>query len=218
MSNEKMKEKNESGNQNLAACGPRCACGTSVSIGGRGRVVIGAVILAIAGMLVVRALVKNNGASTANAASTGFGSLPAVATPKAEEPKQAGVMDTLRELKSLSELNSVASDTVGVFVFLPGKDETVTRAPAAQLRSAAHTIEPQLRGGKIGIFTLKKESNDYELLAGRIAVPGVLAIVRGGGMSAISGDITETKLIQALVTASSAGGCGAGGCGPRGCN
>jgi hypothetical protein len=73
-----------------------------------------------------------------------------------------------------------------------------------------------LRGGKIGIFTLKTGSPDYTQVSAQMTVPGVLAVVKGKGMSATSGDITETRLVQAYVAASSAGGCGpsSSGCGP----
>ena len=43
-----------------------------------------------------------------------------------------------------------------------------------------------------------------------MAVPGVLALVKGRGMSAVSGEITEAKLVQGYVAAGSAGGCGPG--------
>ncbi|MBU4365897.1 MAG: hypothetical protein L6437_16565, partial [Kiritimatiellae bacterium] len=72
----------------------------------------------------------------------------------------------------------------------------------------------------IGIFTLKPGSRDYEQIATQMPVPGVLAMVKGRGMIPVSGDITETKLIQGFVAASSGGGCGpsSAGCGPAGCN
>ena len=51
-----------------------------------------------------------------------------------------------------------------------------------------------------------------------MAVPGVLAMVKGRGMSAVSGEVTEAKLLQGYVAAGSAGGCGPGagaGCCPK---
>jgi len=42
-------------------------------------------------------------------------------------------------------------------------------------------------------------------------------MVKGRGMSAVSGEINETKLVQAFVTASRPSGCGPAGCGPTGC-
>jgi hypothetical protein len=124
----------------------------------------------------------------------------------------------VQEIGALSDLNAVAANTDGVFVFLSGKNEPLIKAPLAQMRSAARTIESQ--GRKIGVFTLKTGSRDYEQVARQTPVPGVIAMVKGRGMSAVSGEITETKLIQAFVAASSAGGCGpsSAGCGPSGCN
>ncbi len=215
-----MNEQDDKQKQETAACGPGCACGTSES-SGRGRMVVGVVILVIAGALVVRAMVKDNGAATANASPSGFAALAAAAAPAPDTTanEAAPVADTLKELESLSDLNSVAGDAFGVFVFLPGKGEMASKAPLAQLRSAARTIEPQLRGGKLAMFALKAGSQDYEQLAMQMAVPGVVALVKGAGMSATSGDVTETKLVQAFVAASRAGGCGpsSAGCGPSGC-
>jgi hypothetical protein len=169
---------------------------------------VGLVILLVAGGLVARAMMKDNGIAAAPAA-TGFAALPtAEQPPESAAAVKPPVPDAVTEVAALSELNGVAADTFGVFVFLPGKGETAAKAPMAQMRGAARTIEPQLNGGKIGMFALKAGSPDYEQVALQMSVPGVLAMVKGKGMSATSGDITETKLIQALVAASSAGGCG----------
>lgn len=214
-----MNEQNDNQKQEDGACGPGCGCGTTGS-GGRWRWIVGIVILIVAGVLVARAVVKDNGVQTAPA-SAGFAALPTTEqTAVLVEVAKPPVTDAPKEIAGLSELNTVAEDTFGVFVFLPGKTEATAKAPMAQMRGAARTIEPQLRGGKIAMFALKTGSPDYENIAKQMAVPGVLAMVKGKGMSATSGDITETKLVQALVAASSAGGCGpaSAGCGPSGCN
>ena len=59
---------------------------------------------------------------------------------------------------------------------------------------------------KVGIFTLKTTSPDYEKVLAQLSLPSVLAMVKGRGMSAVSGEITEAKLVQAYVSASSAAG------------
>jgi hypothetical protein len=82
------------------------------------------------------------------------------------------------------------------------------------MKSAASRINSQ--GYKVALFTLETGSRDHAQLAAQMSVPGVLALVKGKGMSAVSGEVTETKLIQGFVAAS-AGGCGPGGCGPAGC-
>ena len=160
-------------------------------------------VLLIAGVLVARAVVKNNGGSS-TPASTGFATLPTAKHPTAPDVAATlsdtnAATDAPKEIARLTELNAVAADTFAVFVFLPGKGETATNVPIAQMRGAARTIEPQLNGGKIGIFTLKTDSADYRQIAKQMAVPGVLAMVKGGGMSAASGDITETKFRRLLL-------------------
>ena len=214
-----MSEQNDTQKQEAGACGPGCNCGTKGS-GSRGRWIAGVVILLIAGALVAKAVMKDNGAPAAPA-SAGFAALPAQEkTPVPAVAPAPAATDALKEIAALSELNSVATNMAGVFVFLPGKGETDAKVPTAQIASAVRTMEPQLNGGKIGMFALKAGSRDYEQVATQMAVPGVLAMVKGRGMAPVSGAITETALVQAFVKASSAGGgCGpsSSGCGPSGC-
>lgn len=207
-----MNEQNDSQKQESGACSPDCGC-HAAGPAGKARWIVGAIVLVIAGVLVARAVVKNNSASTASAA-TGFAALPAVPEQAPAGADTPSATNAVKEIAALSELNMVAADSVGVFVFLPGKNETTVKATTMQIRGAVRKMEPQLRGGKIGIFTLKAGTPDYKQIASQMALPGVLAMVKGGGMSATSGDITETKLVQAFVSASSSGGCGGGGCGP----
>ena len=200
--------------QQAAACGHGCGCHTP-GASGKMRWMLGAVVLVAAGTLVARAVIKNNGASAATPAA-GFTTTALTEQPAAPVPTTSDTV-AVKEIGALSELNAVATDMAGVFVFLPGKSETTAKAPTAQIRGAAQTIGPKVRG-KIGIFTLKTNSRDYEQITAQIAVPGVLAMVKGRGMSAVSGEITEMKLVQAYVSASSAGGCGpsaGAGCCPK---
>jgi len=205
--------------QEASACGPGCGCHAG---GPASRVcwIVGAIIILAAGVLVARALIKNSGAPAEKAVS-GFASLPTIGqvpTPAKNAAPAASVAMAVKEIGTLSELNAVAADTGGVFVFLPAKNEPLLKAPLVQMRNAAKTIEAQ--GQKIGLFTLKTDSPDYAQVAAQMQVPGVLAMVKGRGMVPISGDITEAKLIQGFVAASSGGGCGpsSAGCGPAGCN
>jgi hypothetical protein len=118
-------------------------------------------------------------------------------------------------IASLSELNKVAVANDAVFVYVPAKEGPSGNPPLAAMQSAAGRIGSQ--GYKVAVFTLRTGSRDHEQLTAQMSVPGVLAMVKGKGMSMVSGEITETKLIQGFVAASSAGGCGPGGCGPAGC-
>jgi hypothetical protein len=120
---------------------------------------------------------------------------------------------------AFAELNTAASNSDAVFVYLLGQETTSADAPAIKaMQAAVRTLEA--KGTKCGLFTLKAGSPDYAKLGSQVSLPGVLALVKGKGMSAVSGEITETKLVQGYVAASSAGGCGSGGCAPGtpGCN
>lgn len=205
--------------QQASACGSGCDCQAKGSPG-KARLVAGVVLLAAAVVLVARAVVKTNATAPAPA-SAGFAALPAAVRPSVPQGVVAEA-DThaVKEISALSELNTVAKEMDGVFVFLPGKTNDAVKKSTAQIRIAAQTIERQMKG-KIGVFVLKTDSRDYEQVAAQFAVPGAIAMVKGRGMAPVSGEITEAKLIQAFVSASSAGGgCGSGGggCGPSGCN
>lgn len=243
-------EPNETDNMELLkqqaeGCGAGCACHSS-GASGKGRWVICVIVLAVAGILVVRAMTKTDAAS-AQAQSTAFAtpvaapavvpvsapvgesittpeaspvvpadSAPVVSTAVVAAPAEAGA-ETM--IGAFAELNTVAAKSDAVFVYLLGKEETSGSAPATKaMQAAVRTIEA--KGTKCAIFTLKAGSPDYANLAPQVSRPGVLAMVKGKGMSAVAGDITETKLVQSYVAASSAGGCGSGGCAPGapGCN
>lgn len=202
--------------QQAAACGPECGC-HAPSRAGKWRWVIGVIVLIAAGVLVVRAVTKGNSES-AQAAT------PAFATAAASEKSanasgsagQTAETTVGKILAALSELNTVATDTTAVFIFLPGKEGKAGNSPSTPMRSAANTLESKI-GAKCGLFTLKAGSPDYVEIAAQVSVPGVLVMVKGGGMVPVSGDITEAKLVQSFVAASRAGGCGPSGCGPSGC-
>jgi hypothetical protein len=210
-----MNEQNSEQKQDDAACGPGCGCGASTT-SGRSRWIAGVVVLVVAGVLVARAVMKSNGAQGAGKAATGFAALPAAeqsSTPDAAAT--IAVTNALKEIASFAELNSVAMGSAGVFIYVPGKGDSTVTTPVDVMRGAARTIEPQLRG-TMGLFALKAGSSDYEQIAGQMPVPGVIALVPGGRMVPVTGEITETKLVQGLV--GSVQSCGAGGCGPSGCN
>jgi hypothetical protein len=207
----------ESLKQQTLTCGPKCGCHAGSSVE-RIRLIVSAIVLIAAGALVTRAVIKNYNTDNVKTA-TSFASFPVVtqattlATNKISNNQESLAMP---EIASLSDLNMVASETDGVFVLLDGKNEPLIQSHLAQIRSAVQMIESQGHV-KIGIFRLKTGSGDYEQVVMKMAMPGVLVMAKGRGMSAVSGDITDQKLVQAFVTASSTGGCcpsssGTGGC------
>jgi hypothetical protein len=204
--------------QQASACGAGCTC-HSTALSDRLRWVLGILVLLVAATLVWRAVMKNNGASTDPAASA-FPTLAPTATAEPQAPATPVAAVTATgitvgaNITSLSDLNQVAAAHDAVFVYLPAQNGTSSDSPEASMKNAASRINAQ--GHKVGLFTLETSSCDYAQLAGQVSVPAVLALVKGHGMSAVSGEITETKLIQGFVAAGSAA-CGPGGCGPTGC-
>ena len=219
--------------QPASDCESGCDC-HAPGASGKTRWVLGAIVLVAAGALVVRALIKGNGASAQASARTFVaapvaqapapalkGSSPLAQTTALESnlgasPGTAGT-GIGTPIAAFSELDTVAANTDAVFIFLPGKDGAAPNPPSTTMLGAARTLES--KGIKCGLFILKAGSPDYGRMASQVSVPGVLAMVKGHGMNAISGEITETKLVQGFVAASRAGGCGpaSGGCGPSGC-
>ena len=53
--------------QDTACCGPGCNCCSPPTAGGRGRWILGIAILLVAGVLVVRAMVKDSGSEIGRA-------------------------------------------------------------------------------------------------------------------------------------------------------
>jgi len=206
--------------QQAAGCGSGCGC-HATGTPGKTRWVVGAIVLVAAGALVVRAIITSEGTPT-QTATPAFADPVALQTAAATEGTKSGVAAQVAEtsvettIGAFSELNTVAAKTDAVFVFLPGKTGTSSNAPTTALKGAVRTIEA--KGFKCGIFTLKAGTRDYDQIAAQMPVPAVLALVKGRGMSAVSGEITETKLLQCFVAASSVAGCGASagaGCCPK---
>lgn len=214
----KQPEKTEPMKQEGAACcGPGCGCGTTGKAN-KARWVVGVIVLAAAGVLVVRGMVKSNRDST-GAAAAGFANpvavQPAAGADTKAEVAAADETTVGRTIGTFAELNTAAAKTDAVFVYLPGK-EGRGKAPSTPMKSAARAIEA--KGMKCALFTLKPGSADYDQIAKQVAVPGVVALVKGRGMSAVSGEVTEAKLLQGFVGACSSSACAPGasaGCCPK---
>jgi len=124
-----------------------------------------------------------------------------------EENKKVGEF-----LDSLATLNKVAIDKDAVFIFVPAKNsDIVSKETFDAIASAKQKIES--KGAKLGLYTIQSSSPEYANLAAQLTLPGMLVMSKGRGMGAVSGEITETKILQAYVASASAG-CGPSGCGP----
>lgn len=211
--------------QQASCCGAGCACHAG-EVSGKAKMLIGVTVLLVAAVLVVKAVTKTSDATTKTpvagyAMPTGdTATPPAAGTGKTLEAGTPAIIDHADNgvgtlVSTLTELNTLAANSDAVFVYLPGNEAGTANPPFTALESAVRTIGKQ--GAKCALFTLKAGSPDYAKLAPQTVVPGVLAMVKDKGMSAVSGEITETKLVQGYVAASSASGCSGGSCGSGGC-
>lgn len=133
-----------------------------------------------------------------------------VDTNKQDVPVEAAASLWKGDLDSLASLNKLAADFDAVFVLLASKPPLSDLAIIKEIEAAAQKI--MANKTKVSAFRLKESAPEYANLVKQVSVPGVLVMVKGLGMKAVSGEITETKLVQAFVTASRPGG----GCCPPG--
>src|SRR5512136_1679806 len=133
----KQPEKTEPMKQEAAACcGPGCGCGTAGKPG-KARWMVGVIVLAAAGVLVVKGMIKSDKGAT-QAATAGFVN-PAAVQPAAGTDAKAEAAVAVEEtsvgttLEALAELNTTAAKSDAVFVFLPGKEGTPGKAPATPM-------------------------------------------------------------------------------------
>lgn len=123
-------------------------------------------------------------------------------------------------IESFGELNKLASSKDAVLIFIPTpKSELADAQTQSAVLAAQQTLNSN--GINLGLFTLMPVSQDYLMISRQVQAPAILVANKGKGMAAVTGDVTEAKLLQAFVTSSRAGGCGtASACGPAqvGCN
>jgi hypothetical protein len=113
---------------------------------------------------------------------------------------------TWQHLKSLGDLNEVALSKDAVFILVPGaKDEPVPDQTNAAVLAAQRTLKAN--NIALGLYTLATGSPEYAAISRQVQAPAILVASKGRGMAAVSGEVTESKLIQAFVASSSAGGC-----------
>jgi hypothetical protein len=200
-------------------CGPGCDCGEPSGNKKAKAVICLIVLLAICGIFVYKA--KSAKQITPANTETAFAA-PIVNQATGQEPAVKSVEDKKKVgelLDSFASLNKVAVNQDAVFVFVPAMgEETVAKETIDAIASAEQKLK--FNGIRVGLYTLRfsSPSNEYANIAAQLTLPGMLVISRGRGMGAVSGEITETKLLQAYVASSRAGGCcPAGGSGSTVC-
>ena len=213
-----------------ALCGPGCDCNAAPA-GKRIKMAISLIVLlAVVGVFLYKASSTRQTASddgTIGSVSA-FAVAPAVpeavpgtaAQPTAQSGPDAQSSQATSKigeyLPALSDLNKVALNQDAVFIFIPGaKNEPVQDRTNAAVLAAQKALKSSSIA--LGLYTLRTSSPDYTAVSRQVQAPAILVASKGRGMAAVSGEVTETKLLQAFVASSSAGGCAPSGCGPSGC-
>jgi len=193
----------------------------------RWKVLVSVLVIGAAGLMLANAMTRKSG-SAANTGQERLAGLQAQGD-RAEVARPAGdaTQTTTKDksapfccgamLSAFASLGQVAGDRDAVFILLAGEDSRSAEAVGKTVEGAAKKIESH--GYRIAPFTLERNAADYARVAKQIPVPCVVAIGKSGGAVAVSGEVTEQKLLEAFVMAiRPPSACGAGGCGPSGCN
>jgi uncharacterized protein YpmB len=199
-------------------CGPGCGCGKPPE-NKKAKVVICLVaLLAICGIFVYKAKsAKQNPQDNIKAEFTA----PILNQATGQEPAVKAVGDSQKVgefIDSLASLNTVAANQDAVFVFVPASDNEIV---SKETLDAIASAEQKLKASDIhlGLYTLRFSlSKEYAGIASQLTLPAVLVMSKGKGAGGVTGEITETKLLQTYIASSRAGGCCPSGGGSAGCS
>jgi len=219
MDENKQEEINKAGKSDCG-CSPECGCSSS-GLSTKVKMIACLIVLIAAAVVLGRGFLKKSADGNDKSKDAFVSAIPAgktLKTPFLKEQAKAGDKKPDKAklwgdpLDSLASLNKVAANLDAVFIFISGKNDEKDPDIKREIENAAGKY--QASGSSIAAYALVKVSKDYAQITGQVPAPCVLAMVKGKGMSAVSNDITEVKLLEALVTASRPSNCGPSGCGP----
>lgn len=204
-------------------CGPGCQCGGG-GVGAKGKMLICILFLVAAGIVLACSIYRKAHTRQAAQPQAFATAVPAqVSTAPIEQPKvaEANLVKAAawgEPLKDLASLSQRASDNDAVLLYIPEKSRGADEAVKRLLEQTA--VKAKAGGANTAYFALDTGSEDYSKITAQMKAPLVLALAKGGGAIPVTGELTEGKLLQAIVAASRPSGCGPGGCGPTsaGCN
>jgi hypothetical protein len=209
------------------ACEPGCSCNSASKGKGAKIAITLLVFVAVVAILIYKVLsAKPSASNNAVAEKASVFSVAGATTQNSSVLAEQLSSDTVRNteevtpqikigeyLNSLSDLNKVAISQDAVFIFIPNEtNKGVPKLTNAAMLSTQKTLKKN--NITLGLYTLPSSSPDYAGISKQVQAPAVLVASKGKGISAVSGEVTETKLLQAFMASSSAGGCGPSGCGP----
>ncbi|MDR3553366.1 MAG: hypothetical protein P4L55_01295 [Syntrophobacteraceae bacterium] len=182
-------------------CGPGCHCSATGRASRRKLIIFCLVMVTAAAVALSHGLTLKAQAQIAQG-QKGFAAM-------ASATEKTGPWDV--PLNNLAALDTIAAGKNVVFLYLPAKGRRPAESVEEQIENAASKAESS-RGLKAAFYSLDTGSQDYSRLTGKTPAPCVLVLVRGAGMSPVTGNISEGKLLQAVVVASRASvKCGCAG-------
>jgi hypothetical protein len=182
----------------------------------KGRLLVSAIILMAAIGVGANSFLKGNAAQSyttepVKSFSAGLTEIPAVVADNSSQGKPDTKPEEIaldRVLDSLQSLDTQAADKDVVFLVLHGDVQDARFAIPQQVGTAANNLWKT--GQKIGVFTLKNSTPDHNRLVSQFSVktfPSVVILGQQGSPSVVSGDITEVRLYNAFVLASTPASC-----------
>lgn len=104
----------------------------------------------------------------------------------------------------ISSYSQIKPSQEVAFVYVPAKNGKMSNKVQSAIQSAKQSLEA--RNIKVDLYTLNTSSADY---LAQTKTPAVTVIYKGKDKKTVTGDINTTKLLQAYMAATLAGGCGA---------
>lgn len=104
---------------------------------------------------------------------------------------------------AISAFSQVKPSQEVAFIYVPAKNGKISNNVQTAMQSAKKSLEA--RNIKVDLYTLSPSSADYSAQT----APSVVVIYKGKGKKTVTGDINTTKLLQAYMATTLAGGCGA---------
>lgn len=105
---------------------------------------------------------------------------------------------------TISSYSQVKTSQEVAFVYVPAKNGKISSKTQSAMVSAKQALEA--KNIKVDLYTLNTSSADY---SAQTKTPAVVVIYKGKDKKTVSGDVNTTKLLQAYMASTLAGGCGA---------
>lgn len=182
----------------------------------KGKVLVSALIILAAIGVGVHSFVRGTSAQSSNTGPPKsyvdrITEMPVVAAGRTDQGKPQTKPEDIsvnRVVDSVQALDTLAADKDAVFLVLAGGAQTHPVGIPIQVRTVVNNLWQA--GKKVGVFTLRNSSPDHPRVASHFAVksfPCVIVLGRQGTASAVSGDISEARLYNAFVLASTPAAC-----------